>query len=283
MAMWSGSEIQCLGMKFPSCIRTRKDPDGRPRWSLGGGGPPRPCHPTRARREATWNPPYLLSDRPAPGVRRAARPGTSVTAAGSPSALDAPPDTVTVSRDPASGTRSTRRSPSAGGSAGANQSRPSGTSGSKRSSGAEQQERTGCRPGLRRARRRVGHRPSERRSGRSRRTARAGGRRSRPPPRAVPRDPLGLRHEAVAHQPGGDHRVVVRPDRAVVVAHRVVGAHRRGQRAHAPAGEHLRADQRAPRPRRPCPRRRCRSTGSGPCSRRASRPAACRASSASAK
>src|SRR5262249_22235203 len=41
--------------------------------------------------------------------------------------------------------------------------------------------------------------------------------------------------EAVAHQSGGDERVVVGPDRTAVVADRVVPAHRRGQCAHAPA------------------------------------------------
>src|SRR5260370_36124064 len=53
----------------------------------------------------------------------------------------------------------------------------------------------------------------------------------------------GLPDEAVTHQPGRADRVVVRPDRAVVVAHRVVGSHRCGQRADAPATEHLRGHQ----------------------------------------
>ena len=45
--------------------------------------------------------------------------------------------------------------------------------------------------------------------------------------------------EAVAAQPEGDQRAVVRPDRAGVVAHGVVGRMARRQRSHAPAGEHL--------------------------------------------
>src|ERR1700733_9634701 len=49
--------------------------------------------------------------------------------------------------------------------------------------------------------------------------------------------------EAVARQPGDADGGVVWPDRAVVVAHRVVGGHRRGKGANPPAAEELRGDQ----------------------------------------
>ena len=57
-------------------------------------------------------------------------------------------------------------------------------------------------------------------------------------------DPVGLLGEPVATQPRGDEGVVVRPHRSVVVAHRVVGTHRRGEGPHAEPREHLGAQER---------------------------------------
>ena len=57
-------------------------------------------------------------------------------------------------------------------------------------------------------------------------------------------DPVGLLGEPVASQPRGDEGVVVRPHRSVVVAHRVVGTHRRGEGPHAEPREHLGAQER---------------------------------------
>ena len=57
------------------------------------------------------------------------------------------------------------------------------------------------------------------------------------------RDPRRLLLEAVAPQAPGDERVVERPDRADVVADRVVARLALGQRAHAPAGEEPRPHQ----------------------------------------
>ena len=78
----------------------------------------------------------------------------------------------------------------------------------------------------------------------SRRTPRAAGRRST---RAASRMPSaiagGLLVEAVAAQTPGDEGVVERPDRADVVADRVVAVLALGQRADAPAGEELRPEQ----------------------------------------
>ena len=68
----------------------------------------------------------------------------------------------------------------------------------------------------------------------------------------------------------------MRPDRAAVVAHRVVAGLRRRQRAHAPPATTSARTSAARRRPRPARRRRCRSTGSGPCWRSGSRPAACR-------
>ena len=88
---------------------------------------------------------------------------------------------------------------------------------------------------------------------------------------------LGLLDEAVAHEPRRADGAVVGPDRSVVVAHRVVRAHRAGERADAPAREQSPATAKclasqAARARR----RRSRSTGSDPCWKSASRSASCR-------
>ncbi len=53
------------------------------------------------------------------------------------------------------------------------------------------------------------------------------------------RDGLGLVDKAVAHEPCRGYGAVVRPHRAVVVAHRVVRTHRTRQGPDAPAREHL--------------------------------------------
>src|SRR5918996_4086678 len=55
--------------------------------------------------------------------------------------------------------------------------------------------------------------------------------------------PGRLAREAVAREPRGDHRVVVWPERAVVVAHRVVAQLGRGNRPDAPAGKRGAAHQ----------------------------------------
>src|SRR5262245_45972034 len=49
--------------------------------------------------------------------------------------------------------------------------------------------------------------------------------------------------EAAAREPERNQRIVVRPDRAVVVGHRVVARFRAGDGANAPAGEELRPQQ----------------------------------------
>ena len=77
---------------------------------------------------------------------------------------------------------------------------------------------------------------------RTRRTARAADRHAVAAAR-IPRDPVRLLDEAVAHQAGGEDGVVVRPHRTVVVADRVVGAHVVGKGAHTPAAEHRRRQQ----------------------------------------
>ena len=57
------------------------------------------------------------------------------------------------------------------------------------------------------------------------------------------RDAVGRPGEPVPLQPGRDQRVVVRPDRTVVVAHRVVGGRGPAHRPDAPAREHVRRQQ----------------------------------------
>jgi hypothetical protein len=57
------------------------------------------------------------------------------------------------------------------------------------------------------------------------------------------RDHRGLVLESVPAQPPGDKRVVERPDRADVVADRVVASFALGQRAHPPTGEEPRPEQ----------------------------------------
>ena len=87
------------------------------------------------------------------------------------------------------------------------------------------------------------------------------------------RDLRGLLLEAVAPQAPGDERVVERPDRADVVADRVVASLALGQRPDAPAREEPRSEQVLPRPRWPWTCRRCRSRAGARCSTRARRPA----------
>ena len=89
--------------------------------------------------------------------------------------------------------------------------------------------------------------------------------------------------EAVAAKAPGDERVVERPDRADVVADRVVAPLALGERANAPAGEEPSARADGARPPSPSTCRRCRSTAGGRCSRRARRPCRPSGSSASAK
>ena len=82
---------------------------------------------------------------------------------------------------------------------------------------------------------------------------------------------------AVAGQAGGDQRVVVRPDRAVVVLDRVVAAPRSSASVRTPQPENsaspIRCADDGLGARR---RRRSRSTAGGRCSRSGCRPAACR-------
>ena len=109
--------------------------------------------------------------------------------------------------------------------------------------GPQEQERGGRGPGLRRARRRVAARAgrTSRRSKPQNSSGRRVAERGRRVEQAARRPGCASVDEAVARQPGRDEGVVVRPDRAVVVAHRVVGAASPAQRADAPAGEHLAA------------------------------------------
>src|SRR5579875_4147263 len=53
-------------------------------------------------------------------------------------------------------------------------------------------------------------------------------------------DALEMLLLAVALEPHGDQRVIVRPDRPNVIAHRVKAHFALGKRADAPAGEHVR-------------------------------------------
>jgi hypothetical protein len=109
--------------------------------------------------------------------------------------------------------------------------------------GAQQQQWAGRCPGLRRARRRIRDRGRElgavETAEELRQPSAEEGRRVDEPTG----DPLGVLHEPVAHETRCHQGVVVRPDGAVVVAHRVVGSHGRRQRAHAPTGEHLGREQ----------------------------------------
>ena len=139
---------------------------------------------------------------------------------------------------------------------------------------AEQQERRAGRPRLRAARRRVLDRVL-------RRGARIAAERFGQPaveelgsvkdPR---RDPRRFLLEPVSAQAPGDERVVEGPDRADVIADRVVAASRRSaMRAHAPAGEQLRPHQVLARQTSPSTCPRSRSRAGGRCWTRASRPA----------
>ena len=188
------------------------------------------------------------ADQSGPGARRCNR-----TSSGTPSSCQPARRAFRDSAAWPTATPSIRSGISSDGSAGWQAITRRGRSGSNRSSDAQQQQRRGRRPRLRRARRRVRDRvrrtppvePAEQLgqpAAEASRPRRAG--------RATTRWACG--DEPVAHQPGGDDGVVVRPDRAVVVAHRVVGAHGRGQRAHAPTAEHLRAESAARRPAPPC-------------------------------
>ncbi len=104
--------------------------------------------------------------------------------------------------------------------------------------GLDQRERRGARPGLRRAGNRIERRPA-----------------AAAPPEAAEqlRQPLHLHVgrgieqaceqaldralQAVAREPERDQRIVVRPDRTVVVGHRIVARFSVRDRADAPAGE----------------------------------------------
>ena len=86
----------------------------------------------------------------------------------------------------------------------------------------QQEHRRGGRPRLRPARGRVGHRERRRRAGQAGEYL---GQRVAELARCIeqrPRDPSGLTVPAVAREAPGDQRVVVRPDRAVVVRERPV-------------------------------------------------------------
>ena len=86
--------------------------------------------------------------------------------------------------------------------------------------------------------------------------------------------------QAVAREPGRDERVVVRPDRAVVVRHRVVARFAGRERADAPAGEARSDDSSVRRPA--APRVRPRDAGEQRHGRRSTRARARRFSPSSA-
>ena len=141
----------------------------------------------------------------------------------------------------------------------------------------EEQERRTGRPRLRRAGDRVGHR-----------RVRVGPVEAAEQLRqAVVLESLGRFHhladepvrrvvEAVPLEAGRDERRVVRPDRAGVIADRVVAGLVGGERPDAPAGEHRRVAGAGRRRRARDPARRCRTTGNGRRCWRSRRPAACR-------
>ena len=132
----------------------------------------------------------------------------------------------------------------------------------------QEQDRRG-RPGLRRARAGVRHRHRRLVAGDPREQL---GRAPGEPDRGVEgtvHDPIDDVPTPVPGRSGRADRGVVRPHRPVVVAERVVGAHRRGQRADAPPGPHARSDQLVEVPLRtvvvgdPRPERMSRVRGEG--------------------
>ncbi len=140
----------------------------------------------------------------------------------------------------------------------------------------DEEERRAGRPGLRAAGRRVGDGEAAERPRVARERLRQPVRRERRRVEHRQRDPVRLVAEAVAGQAVGDDRVVVRPDRAAVVADRVEPLVVGRQRPDAPAREQ-RGRPSAGEPRSPrAPRTRSRSRGAARCSRSASRSGACR-------
>ena len=125
-------------------------------------------------------------------------------------------------------------------------------SGRSPSIGRHEQERRAARPRLRAAGGRVLDREARRARAGSRRTPRAGGRGSTSAASSMRASRCRAASVAVpvAREPGRDQRVVVRPDRADVVADRVVAALAARHRAHAPAGEELRSPSRCRATRR---------------------------------
>ena len=89
-------------------------------------------------------------------------------------------------------------------------------------------------------------------------------------------DTLRLGPARVAREPGGDDRVVVRPDRAVVVRERVVAGVRRSTSCARPSPTRARRPSAGRRRRRRAQAGRCRSRAGVRCWSRASRPSASR-------
>ncbi len=173
-----------------------------------------------------------------PRQRLAARRMTSMPG-GRPTSSTWPSSTATDTRAPPMGTWSTRSRRSQGGRAGSIQSSPRWTHGSNRRSTRREVHGRRCGPCLRRAGGWIRHRTGELGSGETAQQLRKatvvggggvedGG-----------RHPLGGLNQPVTHEAAGDDGVVVGPDRAVVIAERVVGAHRRRQRPDARAADHL--------------------------------------------
>ena len=152
-------------------------------------------------------------------------------------------------RRPSDRPRSSTRSSPAGSTGRSSRTMPRRRVEGQAEAGAEQPDRRRRRPGLRRAGHGIGGRPLAAAGAGSRRTAPAAaagpvaGRRRQPLEQPRRRGAVAVAGEAEA-----DQRVVVRPDRAVVVAHRVVAGLGRRQRADAPAGEEA-AIQHLPRDR----------------------------------
>ena len=162
------------------------------------------------------------------------RASTSATCSPAPVRSNSRSTLASAIRRPRTSTRESQRGSEGGGRAAAAPARPARAR-------ARPRRGTGSRPpptpaaGRRRDRARASRTPS----GRSPRRARAAGRpRRSPPPRAAPRRRGEVLVEAVLAQPEGDHRRVVRPDRAEVVADGVVARLALGQRPDPPAGEH---------------------------------------------
>ena len=108
----------------------------------------------------------------------------------------------------------------------------------------QQRERRGAGPGLRRASDRIKRRPAMALA------AEAAEQFRQPPQVHIGRgveqaleDVLDRMHQTVARQPERDQRVVVRPDRPVMIGHRIVAGLAERNGANAPTGEEMRPHQ----------------------------------------